>query len=158
VGPGRRRDHEPTPTAVVNLRYASGVVLRLDREKGPMGGAIFIGERGKIEINRNKFTTNPVDLIAKMPDQALADVWEGPGWQAKLHIQNWLDCIRTRARPRADVEIGHRSISVCHLANMGRQLGRKLRWDPKGETFPGDAEATALVTRRRRKEYELPSV
>jgi hypothetical protein len=71
-------------------------------------------------------------------------------------MQNWIDCIRTREMPVADVEIGHRSISVCHLANLVRRLGRKLRWDPQAETFLADAEANTLVNRPRRKEYELP--
>ena len=64
--------------------------------------------------------------------------------------------MKTREKPAADVEIGHRSISVCHLANMARQVGRKLRWDPATETFPGDDEANDLVARPRRKGYELP--
>ena len=56
-------------------------------------------------------------------------------WQAKWHLQNWLDCIRTRKKPVADVEIGHRSITVCHLVNITRRVGRPLKWDPAKETF-----------------------
>jgi hypothetical protein len=48
-------------------------------------------------------------------------------------MQNWIDCIRTRQKPAADVEIGHRSISVAHLANLTRRLGRRLEWDPAKE-------------------------
>jgi hypothetical protein len=54
------------------------------------------------------------------------------------------------------VEIGHRSISVCHLANMARELGRKLRWDPDKEQFAGDDEANLMLNRPRRKGFELP--
>jgi hypothetical protein len=54
------------------------------------------------------------------------------------------------------VEIGHRSIAVCHLANIARQLGRKLRWDPQTETFPGDDEASQCLSRPRREGYQLP--
>lgn len=64
----------------------------------------------------------------------------------------------TRERPNADVEIGHRSVSVCHLANITRELGRRLKWDPKTETFPDDAEANSLLSRPRRKGFELPTV
>jgi hypothetical protein len=60
--------------------------------------------------------------------------------------------------PAADVEIGHRSISVCHLANIARFVGRKLRWDPVAERFPDDEEANRWVVRVRRKGYELPDV
>ena len=79
-------------------------------------------------------------------------------WQARWHMQNWLDCIRTRKMPVADVEIGHRSVSVCHLANITRAIGRPLIWDPKREQFSGDDEANALVSRERRKGFELPEV
>jgi hypothetical protein len=71
-------------------------------------------------------------------------------------MQDWLDCMRSRKTPLADVEIGHRSISVCHIANITRQLGRKLHWDPEAERFTGDAEANDRLTRPRRKGYELP--
>ena len=144
----------------VRMRYANGTIVRLELTggKGPMGGGIFIGEKAKIEIDRNKFTTNPPDFVKNPPQPAVAEIWEGPGWIARPHIQNWLDCIRTRQKPNADVEIGHRSTSVCHLANIARELGRKLHWDPKREVFPGDSEANELLDRPKRKGYELPVV
>jgi hypothetical protein len=71
---------------------------------------------------------------------------------------NWLDCIRTRQKPVADVEIGHRSVSVCHLVNITRRIGRPLKWNPATEQFQGDDEANALLKRPRRKGYELPDV
>jgi hypothetical protein len=71
-------------------------------------------------------------------------------------MQDWLDSMRSRKMPLADVEIGHRSISVCHIANITRQLGRKLRWNPETERFTGDAEANDYLVRTRRKGYELP--
>jgi predicted dehydrogenase len=144
------------PNGKVSMKYANGLVVRLELEKGPMGGAIFVGDSGKIEINRNKFTTNPPDLVKSAPEPATAEIWEGPGWIARPHIQNWLDCIKTRQRPNADVEIGHRSISVCHLANIAREVGRKLRWDPDNETFVNDDEANCYLDRPKRKGYELP--
>jgi hypothetical protein len=73
-------------------------------------------------------------------------------------MQDWLDAMRKRSTPIADVEIGHRSVSVCHLVNITRQLNRRLKWDPDTETFPGDSEANAFVDRPRRKGYELPQV
>ena len=66
--------------------------------------------------------------------------------------------MKSRKTPLADVEIGHRSISVCHLANITRQMNRKLRWDPEAERFQGDAEANDQLTRQRRKGYELPEI
>ena len=56
----------------------------------------------------------------------------------------------------ADVEIGHRSTTVCHLGNIARWLGRRLRWDPEKEVFSGDDEANTYLDRPRRKPYEMP--
>ncbi|MGM0490333.1 MAG: Gfo/Idh/MocA family protein, partial [Planctomycetota bacterium] len=142
----------------VHMRYADGTLVRFELDQGPMGGAIFHGDQCKIEINRNKFTTNPKDFVDTPPEPATAEIWDGPGWIARPHLQNWLDCIKTRETPNADVEVGHRSISVCHLANIARQLGRKLRWDPDREIFPEDDEACAYLSRPRRHGYELPDV
>ncbi len=142
----------------VSMRYADGVQVDYELAGGPVGGGIFTGSQAKIEINRNKFVTNPPDFVKHPPDPAEVKSWEGPGWIARPHIQNWLDCIKTREKPNADVEIGHRSISVCHLVNITREIGRRLRWDPQQETFPGDEQANAYLERPRRKGWELPKL
>src|SRR6478672_5257070 len=134
----------------------SAKTTRVQPNGGPMGGAVFTGADCKMEINRNKFTTNPADFVKNPPNPAVGDKWEGDGWIARPHIQNWLDCIKSRKRPNADVEIGHRSISVCHLVNITRELDRKLTWDPVAEKFVGDDEANKLLDRPRRAGFELP--
>jgi predicted dehydrogenase len=154
---------EEGPTARIHFRYANGVEVRLrfpDREpyRGPRLGAIFVGRDCKMEINRNKFTTNPPDFVKDPPDAHLAVKWEGDGWIAKGHVENWFDCIRTRAKPNADVEIGHRTASLCQLLVIVRQLGRRLRWEPAREQFPDDAEANRLLDRPRRTGWELPTL
>ena len=88
----------------------------------------------------------------------MAVKWEGDGLVAKGHVENWFDCIRSREKPNADVEIGHRTSSICHLITITRLLGRPLKWDPEAETFPGDDEANALLDRPRRKGWELPEL
>jgi predicted dehydrogenase len=149
----------PDDKGIITMKYADGTPVRFERQGGPMGGAVFIGSDCKMEINRNKFTTNPPDFVKDAPDPAAQDAkWEGDGWIARPHIQNWLDCIKSRELPNADVEIGHRSISVCHLVNITRQLKRKLQWDPEKEQFVGDDEANKLLNRPRRKGFELPEV
>ena len=55
-------------------------------------------------------------------------------------------------------EIGHRTASLCHLLVITRRLGRRLKWDPEKEVFPGDDEANALLDRPRRKGWELPKL
>ena len=140
----------------VGMRYDNGVEVRFELAQGPMGGAIFVGSECKMEINRNRFATNPADFVQDAPPPAVAQKWEGEGWIARPHIKNWLDCMASRELPNADVEIGHRTITVCHLLNITRELNRQLTWDPVQEQFVNDAEANLLLDRPRRKGYELP--
>jgi predicted dehydrogenase len=158
TGPVELWPEEPGLGGKVSMKYADGIEVNFDLPDAPMGGGIFTGSECKMEINRNKFTTNPPDFVKDAPPAELQGKWEGDGWIARPHIQNWLDCIKSRDLPNADVEIGHRSISVCHLLNITRELGRKLKWDPERETFPGDAEANAMLDRPRRAGFELPTV
>ncbi|MBZ5620239.1 MAG: Gfo/Idh/MocA family oxidoreductase [Acidobacteriia bacterium] len=146
------------PRGAVAWRYANGVEVRLELpDAGEIqGGGMFIGERGRIEITRNDFRTDPPNLIKELPPQEEIDKWKRAQWQAKYHMQDWLDSMRSRKMPLADVEVGHRSISVCHIANITRELSRKLHWDPEAERFTGDAEANDRLNRKRRKGYELP--
>ena len=152
------------PNGQVVMTYADGLEVKFILESGPMGGAVFVGEKGKLEINRNKVTSNPPEIAEKL--LKAVDVAEEERkwsdalalWQARHHLQNWLDCIKTREKPVADVEIGHRSVTVCHLANIARAVGRPLRWDPAAETFVGDTAADALLVRERRQGFELPEV
>jgi predicted dehydrogenase len=166
TGPTEIRPLTSGPDGQVAMRYANGVEVNfvLEQGHGPMGGAVFICEKGKLEINRNKFTSNPPEIAAELRKHL--DVAEEERkwsdelalWQARWHMQNWLECIRSRNLPVADVEIGHRSISVCHLANIARAAGRPLRWDPAREQFIDDAEANHYLDRPRRHGFELPTV
>ena len=165
TGPIEMKPLSDGPNGQVSMRYANGVEVQfvLEPGHGPMGGAVFICEKGKLEINRNKFVSNPPEIAAEL--QKKIDVAEEERkwsdelalWQARWHMQDWLDCIRSRNRPVADVEIGHRSISVCHLANITRAAGRPLRWDPVREQFVGDDQANGYLDRPRRQGFELPA-
>jgi len=146
------------PRAKVRMRYANGTELRLhlDGDWGPGLGAIFIGEKGKIEINRNKIASNPKELV---------DSPDNPGpitkMETQYHIENWVDCVKTRAKCHADIEYGQRSTTLCYLVNIARELGRVgevLKWDPKTERFTNCPEAnqSSYMVRPRRKGYELP--
>lgn len=74
------------------------------------------------------------------------------------HVENFLECVKSRRKPVADVEIGHRSIVPCHLGNVAYRVGRKLRWDAASERIVGDNEAAALLTKRYRAPWSLPKV
>ena len=133
----------------VSFRYADGVVLKLD-DKGPAGGALFVGDKGEITVDRGKYAAKPVEL-AKEPLKG-SDVHL---YKSMDHMQNWLDCIRSREKPVADVEIGHRTTTVCHLGNIARWTGRKLTWDPEKEAFAGDEDANSYLRRPMRAPWTL---
>jgi hypothetical protein len=111
---------------------------------------VFAGEDAKLEVNFNKMVTNPPDFVPDAPgSEDLAD-------NTITHLENWLECVKTREKPNADVEIAHRSTSVSHLINICRWAGRKLSWDPEQEVFCSDEEANGWLERPRREGYELP--
>jgi len=144
------------PRAKVSMKYANGTELRLhlDGDWGPGLGCIFVGERGKIEINRDKISANPRQLIQSSDRPAPLAVPE-----TQPHITNWIECIKTRQRCTADIEYGQRSSTICHLVNIARDVGRvgeKLKWDPVAEHFTNCEEGNMLLARARRRGYELP--
>ena len=79
------------------------------------------------------------------------------------HHQNWLDCIKSRQDPVANVEVGQRSTSLGHLANIARwvsgltgETGKRLRWDAAAERFTNSDEANRFLARPARAGYTLP--
>ncbi len=133
----------------VDYTYAGGVKLRC--AMGIRSGTTFIGKKGKIHVNRGHLSSDPGE-IAKSPVK--------PGdvklYDSRNHQKNWLECLRSRELPICDVEIGHRSSSVCHLGNIAIRCGRKLRWNPETERFVDDQEADRMLHRPYRGEWKLP--
>jgi predicted dehydrogenase len=142
--------------AKVTMTFTTGTKLKLhlESEEGPGLGAIFVGDRGKIEINRGRVASNPKELVESPDNPGKKDVAG-----AAPHVANWLECIKTRARCNADVEFGQRSTTLCYLVNIARDLGRVgevLKWDPASERFTNCDEANLHLARPRRRGYELP--
>jgi hypothetical protein len=73
------------------------------------------------------------------------------------HFRNFLDCVRSREAPNAEIEIGHLSTRLCHLGNIAHRVGRKLTFDAFHENFGSDAEANALLSREYSRRIEMPS-
>jgi hypothetical protein len=83
-----------------------------------------------------------------------------PGGATRLPVAdsqmgNFLDCVRSRRQPICNVNVGHRSASVCHLGNIAIRTGRSLRWDPAQERFTGDNadEGNRMLSREMRGEW-----
>ncbi|MEZ6067127.1 MAG: Gfo/Idh/MocA family oxidoreductase [Planctomycetaceae bacterium] len=150
----------------VTMRYADGVELhftpsRLTQPGDLMSGPDFIvfhGDKGRLKMRRNHFETDPPGLVTNGPDPSVAEKWKGSGHVARPHLENWLDAIRHGTQLNAPVEVGHRTVTICHLANIARELNRPLRWNPDTEQFVDDNEANQHLDRPRRKGFELPPV
>jgi predicted dehydrogenase len=71
------------------------------------------------------------------------------------HVQNFLDCVKSRQRPASDVEIAHRSTSACQLGNVALRTGQKITWDAKAERVTDVAAANAYLTKEYRKPWVL---
>jgi hypothetical protein len=132
----------------VTYRYANGVVVRC----GEMGvnGVQFIGPGGKITVNRGHFHAEPEEVAAEPLGPGDVRLYRSPG-----HHEDWRRCLWTRERPCADVEIGARSVTVCHLGNIAIWLGRAIRWDPAKEEITGDPEASRWIDRPLRAPYHI---
>jgi hypothetical protein len=146
------------PRAKVSMRFASGTVLKLhlDGDHGPGLGAIFVGDKGSIEINRNMIRSTPKELT-----KGMEQILPGEGRGTELHVRNWLQSIASRKRCTADIEYGQRSTTLCYLTNIVREVGKageKLRWDPAAERFTNCDEGNKLLDRERRKGWALPQL
>jgi predicted dehydrogenase len=128
--------------------YANGVVV----EHGNSGGVLFIGDQGRILVNRGKFQATPESIgEEKIPADGIHL------YKSNNHLRDFLDCVQTRQRPICDVEIGARSATVCHLGNLAYWHHRTLKWDPAKEQFVGDAEANTWINRTNREPWKLPA-
>jgi predicted dehydrogenase len=146
------------PRAKVRMKYANGTIaeLHLDADFGPGLGAIFVGENGRIEINRDMISSDRPELISGSDRPPALSVPE-----TQPHIENWINCIKTRERCTADIEYGHRSSSLCYLVNIVRNLGRvgeTLHWDPVKERFTDCNEGNRMLARKKRYDYRLKRI
>lgn len=145
------------PRAKVRMKYANGTELHLylDGDRSPGLGCIFIGEKGKIEINRDRIAADPKDLVLASDRPEPLKVME-----SQPHVENWIECIKSRQKCTADIEYGQRSTTLCYLVNIARdlgQVGEPLLWDPEKERFTNSHKANAALSRHRRKGYKLPT-
>lgn len=131
------------PEFDVEYLYPNGVVLHCTNQ-GENGLEIH-GEEGWVFVSRGRIGASDPKLLEE-PVPGSEKVYA-----SNDHAQNFIDGIRTRKACICNAEVGHRSVSVCHLANISLRLGgRKLRWDPVDEKFVGDPEANLMLLRPHR--------
>jgi predicted dehydrogenase len=138
----------------------------------------FCGSKGDLVISRSGFTvtgdkkippenaaplfssSTPVGLPKRVDRPAefwttnLEDRTGNAREQLRLHVRNFLDCVKSRKEPIADLEAGHRVATVCHLANLALKLKRTIRWDAEREEIIGDAEAARGLVRPYRAPWD----
>jgi predicted dehydrogenase len=139
-------------TTAINVhfraRFANGVEMVMKTDQG--GPLRFEGTEGWLQLHKGELTSYPESV----KDSTIgAD--EIQLYKSNDHHRNLIDCIKTRSRTAAPVEVGHRSTSVCHLGNIAMTLKRKLRWDPDNERFIDCDEANRMLSRAMRSPWYL---
>jgi predicted dehydrogenase len=135
----------------VNYRYADGTELSYSIAGRPF--VRFEGEKGWIEVQWFK------SMTADPPEILRSEI--GPD---EIHLpkgsekDDFIEGVKLRRPTVEPAEVGHRTSTLCQIGLIAIRLGRKLRWDPKTETFPGDDEANRLLVRPMRAPWTLPEI
>jgi len=117
--------------------------------EGTSAGTAFYGSEGALIVDGAGWA-----VYARNDKQPVVEVKQSGG----SHERNFLECVKSRKRPNADIEIGRLSTTLCHLGNICQRLGRDVRFDPESETFGNDQAANAMLTKEYRSSYPLPRV
>ena len=125
-------DHWETPDVITSvLNYGDfstifHVEFINDRESV---GAMFKGSEGSLVVDdRNGFRVYPQGENMNEPLDSWPRYYEGPA-----HVQNFLECVRSRKEPNSPVEVGHSVINAAHLGNISYRTGRRVMWDADQE-------------------------
>lgn len=135
------------PKAVRGLRmfYENGIEM-VHEDFGREWAVRFIGSEGTLDVSRNFLESTPYSIV--LPNGGDAnEIFKSQN----NHYQDWLTAIKTRNQPISNVETGHRSATICNIANIAYDLGRPLTWNPEKEKFKGDVQANNMRKRKKRK-------
>jgi predicted dehydrogenase len=130
----------------LTYKYANGVTMHHGGLENYKFGVVFVGEKGTICVDRGRFKAEPEELAAEYKPNSLPIKL----YRSTDHLGDFLKCVRSRQRPICDVEIGARTVTVCHLGNLAIWNKCKLQWDPVKEQFVGNAEANKWLSRDNR--------
>lgn len=149
-GPVEITPPDGRPGARLTYKYASGVTMIHGGLEGYGFGVVFVGENGKVCVDRGKFKAEPEELAASYKPNGLPVKL----YRSTDHLGDFLACVRSRQRPICDVEVGCRTVTVCHLGNLAYWNKRPLKWDPAKERFVDDAEANQWLDRPKRAPWD----
>jgi predicted dehydrogenase len=133
----------------LTYKYANGITMTHENF-GKMNAIRFIGTEGELDVQRRNLETNPVTLKDKQIGENERRVYFSDN-----HYKDFLTAMRTRTKPICDVEVGHRTATVCNIGNIAYELKRSLRWDPEKEQFKNDPQANALLSRPMRRKWSI---
>jgi predicted dehydrogenase len=145
-------DQETPDTHVVTFDFGDKAIAWEGRScqrhgyEGSMFGAAFYGDKGTL-------VTDGTSYILYNAEDKPAPRAGGPS-SDEPHLRNFLDCIRSGARPTADIEDGHKATLLCHLGNIAWRVGRALNCDPRTGRIVGDRGAARLWSREYRRGWE----
>ncbi len=143
IAPGANR-HEG-----LVYEYANGVQM-IHQPTAGKNFCHFFGSDGDVYVQRGELRTTPENLKDKVfqPDEYKVYVSDN-------HYQDFVNSIKSRKPPICDVEVGHRTATVCNIGNIAYALGRNLEWDPAKEKFKKDGEANKLLKRKMKREWKV---
>ena len=138
------------PHFAVSYEYGNGA--RLITTSDGENGNRFIGDRGWIFVNRERIEASEPRLLEEPLPAGAHRLYKSDD-----HMGNFMDCIHSRKRCICDVEVGHRSVSVCHLGVIALRLGIPLQWDPEAQHFVGPRaeKGNAMLSREMRSPWRL---
>ena len=144
-------------TVYSTMKYANGIVMTeqpFQEDNDAAQGIKFIGDKGWLKVARGYIECSDPSLLEKKEQK----VGKGEYEVSAPHMQNFVDCVRSRENPIAPVEVGCSTNTLCCLQNIARELGRPVHWNPATLSFEGDKEAEAhrLYGYVYRNPYKLP--
>ena len=153
-------DGGETPDVQEVLYDFPGCVVTWTGREINEGNRMFLdihGSKGTMELTRGGYRIRP-EVVGQGKDRkpAMAEVEVASrNDMVEAHIQNFLDCVRSRKTPNTDIEEGHQTSIVCHLGNLATRLGRTIQWDAEKEKAIGDPEANKALQPDYRKPWKL---
>jgi predicted dehydrogenase len=146
-------EYLPPQDGELVARYASGTQL-VFREKNwiPLGSCPvrFEGTEGWVETgDSGKFALSSPTLLAGRT------VEEIPGYPATFHVRDFLDCVKTRGKPKGNADAACNAHIACHAANVAIHLGRPVKYDIVTNMFLDDAQANRLRSEALREPWRM---